>query len=96
MMLMNSVSLFTGMSFLLYILVPRNGKLRFLKNKKIGKKEEENLHVITYWCRLGSIFAELANTYYRDEGRKIKTRIEKKSFSSIELNVRYCFKVRGL
>ncbi|KAF3447851.1 hypothetical protein FNV43_RR08557 [Rhamnella rubrinervis] len=43
--------------------------------------------------RLGSIFAELANTYYRDEGRKVKTRIEKKSFSSIELSVRYCFKV---
>ncbi|PON44825.1 Foie gras liver health family [Parasponia andersonii] len=43
--------------------------------------------------KLGSIFAELANTYYRDEGRRIKTRIEKKSFSSIELHVRYCFKV---
>ncbi|KAH7514811.1 hypothetical protein FEM48_Zijuj11G0130200 [Ziziphus jujuba var. spinosa] len=43
--------------------------------------------------RLGSIFAELANTYYKDEGRKIKTKIEKKSFSSIELSIRYCFKV---
>lgn len=43
--------------------------------------------------RLGSIFAELANTYYRDEGRRIKTRIEKKSFSSVEFHVRYCFKV---
>lgn len=39
------------------------------------------------------MFAELANSYYRDEGRKIKTRIEKKSISSIELHVRYCFKV---
>ena len=95
---MNSVSLFTGVSFLLYILVPPNGKLRFFENEKIERREREreNLHVITYWCRLGSIFAELANTYYRDEGRKIKTRIEKKSFSSIELSVRYCFKVRGL
>ncbi|KAK6922486.1 Trafficking protein particle complex subunit 11 [Dillenia turbinata] len=43
--------------------------------------------------RLGSTFAELANAYYRDEGRRIKARIEKKSFSSIELYIRYCFKV---
>ncbi|XP_008787021.2 trafficking protein particle complex subunit 11 [Phoenix dactylifera] len=41
--------------------------------------------------RLASIFAELCNTYYREEGRKIKARIEKKSFTSSELNVRYCF-----
>ncbi|XP_059623366.1 uncharacterized protein LOC132266501 [Cornus florida] len=43
--------------------------------------------------RLGNTFAELANTYYREEGRRIKTRLEKKSFSSVELNIRYCFKV---
>ncbi|KAK9284885.1 hypothetical protein L1049_024066 [Liquidambar formosana] len=43
--------------------------------------------------RLGGAFAELATTYYKDEGRRIKTRIEKKSFNSIELNIRYCFKV---
>ncbi|KAF2291669.1 hypothetical protein GH714_028028 [Hevea brasiliensis] len=43
--------------------------------------------------KLGSTFAELANTYYRDEGRRIKTRVEKKSFNSNELNIRYCFKV---
>ncbi|XP_010270568.1 PREDICTED: trafficking protein particle complex subunit 11 isoform X2 [Nelumbo nucifera] len=43
--------------------------------------------------RLGSIVAELANTYYRDEGRRVKTCIEKKSFSSVDLNIRYCFKV---
>ncbi|XP_065857496.1 uncharacterized protein [Euphorbia lathyris] len=43
--------------------------------------------------KLTTIFAELANTYYRDEGRRIKTRVEKKSFNSNELNVRYCFKV---
>lgn len=43
--------------------------------------------------RLGSIFGELSNTYYREEGRKIKIRIEKKNFNSIELNVRYNFKV---
>lgn len=43
--------------------------------------------------RLGNIFAELANGYYRDEGRRVKTRLEKKSFSSIELNIRYSFKV---
>ncbi|KAJ7944021.1 Trafficking protein particle complex subunit 11 [Quillaja saponaria] len=43
--------------------------------------------------RLGSTFAELANTYYRDEGRRIKTRIDKKNSNAIELNIRYCFKV---
>ncbi|CAA0841573.1 Unknown protein [Striga hermonthica] len=43
--------------------------------------------------RLWTAFADLANTYYRDEGRKIKMRLEKKSFSSLELNIRYCFKV---
>ncbi|PSS36604.1 Trafficking protein particle complex subunit like [Actinidia chinensis var. chinensis] len=43
--------------------------------------------------RLGSTFAELANIYYRDEGRKVKTRLERKSISSVELSIRYCFKV---
>lgn len=43
--------------------------------------------------RLASTFAELANTYYRDEGRRIKTRVEKKNTNSVELNIRYCFKV---
>ncbi|WOK94149.1 trafficking protein particle complex subunit 11 isoform X1 [Canna indica] len=43
--------------------------------------------------RLANIFAELCNTYYREEGRRIRTRIEKRTFNSIELNIRYCFKV---
>ncbi|KAI4327874.1 hypothetical protein L6164_020285 [Bauhinia variegata] len=43
--------------------------------------------------RLASTFAELASTYYKDEGKRIKLRIEKKSVSSVELIVRYCFKV---
>ncbi|XP_010547392.1 PREDICTED: uncharacterized protein LOC104819155 isoform X2 [Tarenaya hassleriana] len=43
--------------------------------------------------RMASTFAELSLTYYREEGRRIKTRIEKKNFNSIDLNVRYCFKV---
>ncbi|KAJ6776653.1 FOIE GRAS [Salix koriyanagi] len=43
--------------------------------------------------RLGSTFAELANVYYKEEGLKVKTRVEKKSFNSHELNVRCCFKV---
>ncbi|OMO77679.1 Tetratricopeptide-like helical [Corchorus olitorius] len=43
--------------------------------------------------RLGDALAELATTFYRDEGRRIKARIEKKSFSSLDLQVRYCFKV---
>nr|XP_043615087.1 trafficking protein particle complex subunit 11 [Erigeron canadensis] len=43
--------------------------------------------------RLGSIFSELAVTFYRDEGRRIKMRLEKKNYGGIEFNVRYCFKV---
>ncbi|GAB2279382.1 hypothetical protein Dimus_014026 [Dionaea muscipula] len=43
--------------------------------------------------RLGMLFAELINVCYRDEGRRMKTRIEKKNFNSIELFIRYCFKV---
>ncbi|KAF7829082.1 trafficking protein particle complex subunit 11 [Senna tora] len=46
-----------------------------------------------FLCRLASTFAELANTYYRDEGRRFRLRIEKKSVSTVELIVRYCFKV---
>lgn len=36
---------------------------------------------------------ELASMYYRDEGRRVKLRIEKKTYSSVELSVRYNFKV---
>ncbi|KHN38851.1 Trafficking protein particle complex subunit 11 [Glycine soja] len=43
--------------------------------------------------QLASTFSELAGTYYREEGRRIKQRIEKKNVSSVELIVRYCFKV---
>ncbi|KAF5752467.1 trafficking protein particle complex subunit 11 [Tripterygium wilfordii] len=43
--------------------------------------------------RVSTSFAELATAYYRDEGRRIKTRLEKKAFGSVEFNVRYCFKV---
>ncbi|KFK28257.1 hypothetical protein AALP_AA8G493200 [Arabis alpina] len=43
--------------------------------------------------RIASAFAELALAYYREEGRRIKSRIEKRSSTSLDLNVRYCFKV---
>ncbi|XP_039146437.1 trafficking protein particle complex subunit 11 isoform X1 [Dioscorea cayenensis subsp. rotundata] len=43
--------------------------------------------------RLSGIFAELCNTYYREEGRRVKARIEKKTFGFAELNIRCCFKV---
>ncbi|PQQ15276.1 trafficking protein particle complex subunit 11 [Prunus yedoensis var. nudiflora] len=38
---------------------------------------------------LGSVFVELASKYYRDEGRRIKARIERKSSNPSELNIRY-------
>ncbi|GJW76383.1 trafficking protein particle complex subunit 11 [Tanacetum coccineum] len=47
-----------------------------------------NRHVM-----LGNLFAELAVTFYRDEGRRVKMRLEKKTYGSIEYNIRYCFKV---
>lgn len=42
-------------------------------------------------CRLAGLFAELCNTYYREEGRRMKSRIDRKS---AELHIRYCFKAR--
>lgn len=44
-------------------------------------------------CRLGSVFAELAGIYYRDEGRRIKARIERKTSNPADFNIRYSFKV---
>lgn len=35
---------------------------------------------------------ELGTTFYREEGRRVKLRVEKKSYSSLELSVRYNFK----
>lgn len=46
-----------------------------------------------YVCRIASAFAELALAYYREEGKRIKSRVEKRSSNSLDLNVRYCFKV---
>ncbi|XP_057747323.1 uncharacterized protein LOC130966520 [Arachis stenosperma] len=43
--------------------------------------------------RMANAFYGLATMYYREEGRRIKQRIEKKNVSSVELIVRYCFKV---
>ncbi|XP_042020189.1 trafficking protein particle complex subunit 11-like [Salvia splendens] len=43
--------------------------------------------------RLWTVLGELANTYYRDEGRRVRSRLEKKNYTSMELHVRYCFKV---
>uniref|UniRef100_A0A0D9YXC2 Trafficking protein particle complex subunit 11 n=1 Tax=Oryza glumipatula TaxID=40148 RepID=A0A0D9YXC2_9ORYZ len=43
--------------------------------------------------KLTTVFAELCMTYYKDEGRRVKARIEKRNFSSVELSIRYCFKV---
>ncbi|ONK68724.1 uncharacterized protein A4U43_C05F15240 [Asparagus officinalis] len=43
--------------------------------------------------RLAGLFADLCITYYREEGRRIRTRIDKRSITSAELYIRYCFKV---
>jgi hypothetical protein len=46
-----------------------------------------------WWvCRLGSILGELAKNFYIEEGRRVKSRIEKRTYSSLELSVRYNFK----
>ncbi|KAL9171715.1 hypothetical protein ABFS82_04G226700 [Erythranthe guttata] len=53
---------------------------------------DDQLELIQSLSRLWTAFTDLANIYYRDEGRRIKVRLEKKSSSSMELNIRYCFK----
>jgi len=54
-------------------------------------------HDETEWNRslskLKNVFAELCSSFYKEEGRRIKARIEKRNFSSVELSIRYCFKV---
>ncbi|XP_062220107.1 uncharacterized protein LOC133919663 [Phragmites australis] len=51
----------------------------------------------TEWNRslnkLKNVFAKLCSSFYIEEGRRIKARIEKRSFSSVALSIRYCFKV---
>lgn len=49
--------------------------------------------LIYYLCRLGSVLADLIHIYYREEGRRVKTRVEKRNFNSAELGIRCCFKV---
>jgi len=49
--------------------------------------------VIFCICRLENVFAELCSAFYKEEGRRIKARIEKRNFCSVELSIRYCFKV---
>eukprot|EP00250_Pteridium_aquilinum_P016026 c22902_g1_i1 orf=394-4026(-) len=44
-------------------------------------------------ARLGNILGELMTLFYKEEGRRMKLRLEKKLFSSTELSVRYNFKV---
>ncbi|QCD82178.1 trafficking protein particle complex subunit 11 [Vigna unguiculata] len=57
----------------------------------LNPNDTANLKVSLH--RLASTFSELAVAYYREEGRRIKHRIEKKNANSVELIVRYCFKV---
>ncbi|TVU28245.1 hypothetical protein EJB05_19755 [Eragrostis curvula] len=51
----------------------------------------------TEWNRslnkLKNVFTELCSAFYKEEGRRIKARIEKRNFASVELSIRYCFKV---
>ncbi|KAL2905966.1 Trafficking protein particle complex subunit 11 [Bienertia sinuspersici] len=51
------------------------------------------LVLIYYLCRLGSVLADLVHIYYREEGRRVKTRVDKRNFNSAELGIRCCFKV---
>ncbi|KAK4763309.1 hypothetical protein SAY86_009077 [Trapa natans] len=43
--------------------------------------------------RLGNAFSELASVHYREEGRRIRTKVEKRGYNFPELHMRYCFKV---
>ena len=52
------------------------------------------ISIVSHICRLKNVFAELCSAFYKEEGRRIKARIEKRNFASVELSIRYCFKVR--
>ncbi|KAM7519940.1 hypothetical protein LguiB_018902 [Lonicera macranthoides] len=54
---------------------------------------EDRMIALRMILLLGNTFAELANTYYREEGRRVKSRLERKGYNSAELHIRYCFKV---
>lgn len=89
------------------VVVPFNSKDFINEDRMVALRKRAELdakYVITFipdeafelnqsLDRLGNIFAELAVTFYRDEGRRVKLRLEKKNYGSIELNIRYCFKV---
>jgi trafficking protein particle complex subunit 11 len=51
--------------------------------------------VVCHICRLKNVFTELCSTFYKEEGRRTKACIEKRNFVSVELSIRYCFKVRA-
>ena len=42
--------------------------------------------------RLGNILSEIVVVFYKEEGRRIKARLEKRAFTFNELGVRYNFK----
>lgn len=52
---------------------------------------DNSLECVLY--SLASLFAELSNSYYREEGRRVRVRVEKKNFAFPELHIHYCFKV---
>ncbi|KAJ8427564.1 hypothetical protein Cgig2_006635 [Carnegiea gigantea] len=54
------------------------------------RAEVDSKYFITFSVKDSS---ELVSVYYREEGTRFKTRVEKKNFTYAELGVRYCFKV---
>ncbi|KAL6911366.1 hypothetical protein ACP4OV_000171 [Aristida adscensionis] len=70
--------------------------------RKRAEIDSKNLIVLvehdeTEWNKslnkLRNVFAELCSAFYKEEGRRVKARIEKRNFGSVELSVRYCYKV---
>ncbi|EPS72818.1 hypothetical protein M569_01938, partial [Genlisea aurea] len=62
--------------------------ITFVLDNELELQQSLNRHEILLTASL----ADLSNLYYKDEGRRIKARLERKSFSSMELHVRYGFK----
>ncbi|KAL0389805.1 UNVERIFIED_CONTAM: hypothetical protein Scaly_0337600 [Sesamum calycinum] len=83
------------LALMMYLETPLSGSRATIRGRNIKLV----VVVVTLSGHKGLLWtavADLANAYYRDEGRRIKVRLEKRSFSSMELNVRYCFKMVGM
>lgn len=75
---------------------------RFVALRKRAEVEPRNVITFTYGDsadfkrslnKMGNLLVEMVAVYYREEGRRVKSRVERKAYNHWELGVRYCFKM---